>query len=127
MGLAGTTEGGHIKRELLLVVLAILVLSNYLHSAEHWARIDKTIGKRFAMLPMKLLMTRNLIFSIGYAGEHFRYYASGTTIQTPQTVDELSSLMQGKKEVWCLITAWLPDIRPPYEDGDSLYRTTRTN
>jgi uncharacterized membrane protein len=61
-----------------------------------------------------------LIFSIGFAGEHFRYYTSGTTIQTPQTVDELSSLMQGKKQIWCLITAWLPDIRPPHED-ENLY------
>ena len=57
-----------------------------------------------------------LIFSIGYAGEHFRYYAPGTTVHNPQTVDELSALMQGKKQIWCLITAWLPDIRPPYED-----------
>ena len=24
--------------------------------------------------------------------------------------------MQGKEDIWCLITAWLPDIRPPYED-----------
>jgi len=57
-----------------------------------------------------------LIFTIGYAGEHFRYYAPGITVYTPQTLDELSSLMQGKKRIWCLITAWLPDIRPPYED-----------
>ena len=24
--------------------------------------------------------------------------------------------MEGKDRIWCLITAWLPDIRPPYED-----------
>jgi len=60
--------------------------------------------------------TGELVFSIGYAGEHFQYYASGITIPTPQTFDELSALMQGKEHIWCLITAWLPDIRPPYED-----------
>jgi len=62
----------------------------------------------------------DLIFSIGYAGEHFRYYAAGTSIPTPQTLDELFFMMQDKKHVWCLITAWLPDIRPPYED-EALY------
>jgi 4-amino-4-deoxy-L-arabinose transferase-like glycosyltransferase len=62
--------------------------------------------------------TGDLIFSIGYAGEHFRYYASDSTIATPETLDELSALMQGKDRIWGLITAWLPDIRPPYEDRD---------
>jgi len=60
--------------------------------------------------------TGDLVFSIGYAGEHFRYYASGITIFTPETLDELSKLMEDKERIWCLITAWLPDIRPPYED-----------
>jgi 4-amino-4-deoxy-L-arabinose transferase-like glycosyltransferase len=67
--------------------------------------------------------TKDLIFSIGYAGEHFQYYASDSTIVTPETLDELSALMQGKDRLWCLITAWLPDIRPPYEDR-SLYAET---
>ena len=60
--------------------------------------------------------TEDLIFALGYAGEHFKYYASDSTIATPETFDELSALMQGKDRLWCLITAWLPDIRPPYED-----------
>jgi len=58
----------------------------------------------------------DLIFSIGYAGEHFKYYATGITIATPETFDELSALIQDKERIWCLITAWLPDICPPYED-----------
>jgi len=57
-----------------------------------------------------------LLFSIGYAGEHFSYYASGAEIAIPETLDELSDLMQGKNHVWCLITAWLPELCPPYED-----------
>ena len=68
-----------------------------------------------------------LVFSIGYAGEHFRYYASRYhDIELPETFDELSALMQGKDRLWCLITAWLPDIRPPYEDRDPLRGDTRT-
>ncbi len=59
---------------------------------------------------------KGLIFTIGYAGKHFQYYASGNSIATPETPDELSQLMQGKEHLWCLVTAWLPDIRPPYED-----------
>lgn len=58
----------------------------------------------------------DLVFSIGYAGEHFQYYASDRVIATPKTFDEFYSLMQDKERIWCLITAWLPDIRPPYED-----------
>ena len=58
----------------------------------------------------------NLVFSIGYAGEHFRYYSSKISIPTPETFDEFSSIIQGKKRIWCLITAWLPDIRPLHED-----------
>jgi DNA-directed RNA polymerase subunit F len=62
----------------------------------------------------------DLVFSLGYAGEHFRYYARYITIYTPETVDELSALLEGKDRAWCLITAWLPDIRPPHED-EALY------
>jgi hypothetical protein len=57
-----------------------------------------------------------LIFSIGYAGEHFHYYFTANSIRNPETFDEFWSILQGKKYVWCLITAWLPEIRPPYED-----------
>ncbi len=60
--------------------------------------------------------TGDLVFSLGYAGEHFRYYARDIAIVTPETGDELSALLEGKQRAWCLITAWLPDIRPPYED-----------
>lgn len=58
----------------------------------------------------------DLIFSLGYAGEYFRYYASDDSIATPVTLAELSEITWGKKRVWCLITAWLPEICPPYED-----------
>ena len=57
-----------------------------------------------------------LVFSIGYAGEHFRYYSNGISIGTPESQDELSTALRGKKRIWCLITAWLPEIRPSYED-----------
>ena len=57
-----------------------------------------------------------LVFSIGYAGEYFRYYSPDISIPTPETLNELSTIIQGKKHIWCLITAWLSDIRPYYED-----------
>lgn len=62
----------------------------------------------------------DLVFSLGYAGEHFRYYAREITIHTPETAAELSALMEGKERSWCLITAWLPALRSPYED-EALY------
>ena len=56
------------------------------------------------------------MFSIGYAGEHFRYYATGISIATFENLDELSAVLKGTKHAWCLITAWLPELRPGYED-----------
>ena len=60
--------------------------------------------------------TEDLVFSIGHAGEHFRYYSPDIDIPTPATLDEFFNIIRGEKHIWCLITAWLPDIRPPYED-----------
>jgi len=60
--------------------------------------------------------TEDLIFSIGHAGEHFRYYSPDIDIPTPATLDEFFNIIRGKKHIWCLMTAWLPDIRPSYED-----------
>jgi mannosyltransferase len=58
----------------------------------------------------------DLVFSIGYAGEHFRYYAHSATVALPESLTALKQLSAGKKHIWCLITAWLPAIRPAYED-----------
>jgi len=58
----------------------------------------------------------DLVFSIGYAGEHFRYYAGKTAIQRPETLRDFLTMADGKKRIWCLITAWLPSIRPAHED-----------
>ena len=67
--------------------------------------------------------TETLVFALGYAAEHFRYYASDCTVVMPETLEELTLLMEGKGRFRCLITAWLPDIRPPYEDK-KLYAET---
>jgi hypothetical protein len=58
-----------------------------------------------------------LVFSIGYAGEHFRYYAHTTPVFILESLADLKTLSAGKKRVWCLITAWLPTIRPAHEDS----------
>ena len=58
----------------------------------------------------------DLVFSIGYAGDHFRYYAHASPVFIPESLADLKKLSAGKKRVWCLITAWLPAIRPAYED-----------
>jgi uncharacterized membrane protein len=58
----------------------------------------------------------DLVFSIGYAGENFKYYAQGTPVVMPETLRELLEMAAGKKRIWCLITAWLPALHPPHED-----------
>jgi hypothetical protein len=58
-----------------------------------------------------------LMISIGYAGDHFKYY-SRTPITIPETFDEFTEITEGKKHVWCLITGWLPELMPPHGDKD---------
>jgi hypothetical protein len=58
----------------------------------------------------------DLVFSIGYAGEHFQYYARTSPVFFPESLADLNKLSAGKKRIWCLITAWLPAIRPAHED-----------
>jgi hypothetical protein len=58
----------------------------------------------------------SLVFSIGSAGEHFRYYARTSSVFFPESLADLEKLSAGKRHIWCLITAWLPTLRPPYED-----------
>ena len=55
------------------------------------------------------------VFSAGYAGEHFNYYAK-FPVNVPDTFKEFREQIKGKKKLWCLITAWLPELRPPHED-----------
>jgi len=62
----------------------------------------------------------DLVCSLGYAGEHFGYYTRKVSVYNPESMDELSALMKGKERIWCLITAWLPDLRPSCED-EALY------
>jgi len=57
-----------------------------------------------------------LVFSIGYAGQNFKYYAHGTPVVMPENLRELFEMAAGKRHIWCLITAWLPGLRPVYED-----------
>jgi 4-amino-4-deoxy-L-arabinose transferase-like glycosyltransferase len=118
-GIVGLTTrlSGIYKNGVIIVSLALLVFLQV-------SAIDTTVNQdrqnyREAIRYVEGEMTdetKDLIFSIGYAGEHFQYYASDSTIVTPETFDALAPLMQGKDRLWCLITAWLPDIRPPYED-----------
>jgi len=57
-----------------------------------------------------------LVFSIGYAGDHFRYYAPKRQMFVPESLAELKKQSVGRKRIWCLLTAWLPAIRPAHED-----------
>jgi len=61
---------------------------------------------------------QTFVFTLGYAGEHFNYYAQDTVF-VPATFEDFMDRINGKKYLWCLITAWLPDIRLPHEDVES--------
>jgi 4-amino-4-deoxy-L-arabinose transferase-like glycosyltransferase len=55
-----------------------------------------------------------LVFAIGYAGHHFSYYARVPVI-VPETFSDFKERIDSDREVWCLITAWLPEMRPSHE------------
>ena len=116
LGLAGICKGMYQKAFIFFLMLLLIWLQvpsiykimtqdhqNYREAVRYVE--SETEGRK-----------EDLVFSIGYAGEHFRYYSKVNLIQTPETFDEFSKIIEGKKRIWCLITAWLPDIRPPHED-----------
>jgi len=37
-------------------------------------------------------------------------------VETPQTYAEFRQRLSTTTESWCLITGWLPTLRPPHED-----------
>jgi hypothetical protein len=115
VGLAGIFKGAY-KNGVVIIPLLLLVYLQLpaINKMLHQDRQDYRGAVRY--VENNVQGSDDAVVSIGHAGEHFRYYAAGIAIPTPQTFDELSVLMQGKKHIWCLITAWLPDIRPPHED-----------
>jgi 4-amino-4-deoxy-L-arabinose transferase-like glycosyltransferase len=54
------------------------------------------------------------VFAIGHAGAHFSYYADVPVI-VPRTYAEFQSRVDSGAEIWCLISAWLPELRPAHE------------
>jgi hypothetical protein len=55
------------------------------------------------------------IFTLGYAGQHFNYYAK-EPVETPQTYKEFRKNLSTSTESWCLITGWLPTLRQPHDN-----------
>jgi uncharacterized membrane protein len=64
--------------------------------------------------------TQTYVFALGYAGVHFNYYAK-ETVYIPSSYEEFKECIKGKKYIWCLLTGWLPDLRPSHEDVE-LYK-----
>ncbi len=58
---------------------------------------------------------KSYVFSLGWAGHHFEYYAS-VPVKIPATFEEFIAAIDRADESWCLVTAWLPMLRPPHED-----------
>ncbi len=47
---------------------------------------------------------QKFVFTVGYAGDHFNYYAQDTVF-VPVTFGDFMDRSNGKKYLWCLITA----------------------
>ncbi|MCX8044289.1 MAG: glycosyltransferase family 39 protein [Desulfobacterota bacterium] len=58
-----------------------------------------------------------VLVAIGYAGEHFQYYAS-MPIYHPKKFDEFLTIASHAQRLWCLITGWLPDMQRLYDNPE---------
>jgi uncharacterized membrane protein len=117
VGIAGSFKGFYQKCIVMVLIFIILCLQfPAIHTIINQDRQNYREAIRFVESEVKGERKGDLVFSIGYAGEHFKYYSRSTTVVIPETLRELFAMGTGKKRMWCLITAWLPDIRPPYED-----------
>ena len=56
----------------------------------------------------------SLVFAIGHAGQHFGFYAQEPVI-VPETFADFKRALDSKVEIWCLVSGWLPEMRPAYE------------
>ena len=54
------------------------------------------------------------VFAIGQAGQHFSYYAT-VPVLVPETFDGFQMRLHEVPQAWCLISAWLPELRPAHE------------
>jgi hypothetical protein len=117
VGIAGSFKGFYQKCIVIVLIFIILCLQfPAIHTIINQDRQNYREAVRFVEGEVRGGREGDLVFSIGYAGEHFKYYSQSTTIVIPETLRELFAMATGKKRIWCLITAWLPAIRPPYED-----------
>jgi hypothetical protein len=104
------------KNGFIIILLSVITYlqAPYIQNIVTHDRQNYREAVRF--LESEITDTQNTyVFSIGHAGAHFRYYAE-TKVNRPDSFDEFTDVIKDKKYIWCLITAWLPDLRPPHED-----------
>ena len=56
-----------------------------------------------------------ILITIGHAGTHFRFYAQRPVL-VPKTFTEFEHVLANAPAVCCLVSAWLPELRPAHED-----------
>jgi hypothetical protein len=88
---------------LQLPSIRTVTLENRQHYREAIAFVEKHAAERDPV-----------VCAIGYAGSHFRHYAK-VPVTVPETFAEFKARVDEGREVWCLITAWLPELRPEHE------------
>ncbi len=54
------------------------------------------------------------VFAVGQASRHFNFYAR-IPVTVPETFDDFQARLRASSGAWCLVTAWLPELRPAHE------------
>lgn len=104
----------------MTIVIACLsfITANSLPSLEHVITLPRQNYKeaiKYAEREIKKHGGKGSIIAIGYAGSHFKYYAT-LPLHIPNNIEDLQNIIAQTPSTWCLITAWLPDIRRSYEN-----------
>lgn len=105
---------GLARAVFFIVVLSAIVFFQWPATRQITFENRQHYREAVAFVESRTVETESLVFAIGYAGQHFSYYAKNSVF-VPETFADFKQEAGSGREVWCLITAWLPELRPAHE------------
>ena len=101
-----------------LVVIGLLLIITILqmpHVVQFFNQDRQNYREAIGYIEDRKAVNGSYVFTLGYAGQHFNYYAR-EPVETPQTFAEFRQSLSTATESWCPVTSWLPTLRPPHEN-----------
>jgi hypothetical protein len=101
-----------------LLATGLLLIITFLqtpHAIQFFNQDRQNYREAIGYIEDRKSVNSSYTFTLGYAGQHFNYYAK-EPVETPQTYEEFRKHLSTSTESWCPITAWLPTLRQPYDN-----------